>query len=251
MAARKDKADGLGIQRGNYNRSLAGPLLLGLGRFLSIPLQHWVISRHPLGSFGIARPLAHGLIHLPSVGVQPQLPTIFLGMTATLILKQNIWIWGYCNERIAVPFAFFGVVVPAIYESLCALVFTSTASNPSWCPEFLYVGAAVHLLAAVTEVVAELGRARFKKKEGKGKLYKGGLFGVVRHPNYACNVVYGTAYGWAAGGPMFALFTGLFYWSNLTGNATPAKEEYLSERYGEQWEAYKKEVRWKMFPGIF
>ena len=44
---------------------------------------------------------------------------------------------------------------------------------------------------------------------------------------------------------------GLFYWSNLTGNATPAKERYLAERYAEEWEGYRRQVKWKMFPGIF
>ncbi|KAJ4349725.1 uncharacterized protein N0V89_008343 [Didymosphaeria variabile] len=247
-----EKAPALGIQRGNYNRSLAGPLLLGMGRIISLPLQHLVITAHPLSRFQIPRPPTHGVLDLPIMGAQPQISTIFLGMTATLILKQNVWIWGYCNELITVPFAFFGVMVPAIYESLSALVFTSAASNPLWRPEFLYAGAAVHLLAAVTELVSELGRASFKsKKENKGRLYRGGLLGLVRHPNYAANVVYGAAYGFAAGGPLYALFTGAFYWSNLTGNATPTKEKYLAERYPEEWEGYKREVRWKMFPGIF
>ncbi|KAJ4305035.1 hypothetical protein N0V90_000564 [Kalmusia sp. IMI 367209] len=252
MADKSAKPDPLGIQRGNYNRALAGPLLLGLGRIISIPLQHYLITKHPLSAFGIPRPPTDGSIVLPFLGAQPRLPTLFLGMTATLLLKQNAWIWGYCNELITVPFAFFGVVVPAIYEGLCALVFTGATSNPLWRPEFLYAGAAIHFLAAATELVAELQRASFKSKpENKGKLCTTGLWGLVRHPNYAMNVIYGTAYGFAAGGPGFALFTGLFYWSNLTQNATPAKEKYLSERYAGQWEEYKKEVRWRMFPGLW
>lgn len=246
------KPDALGIQRGNYNRALAGPLLLGLGRLISIPLQHWVITAHPLSRFGVPRPPTDGVITLPLLGPHPQLSTIFLGMTATLVVKQNVWIWGYCKELITTPFAFFGVVVPAIYEALSAVVFSGAASNPLWRPEFLYAGAAVHFLAAVTELVSELQRARFKSDpQNKGKLYKGGLFGVVRHPNYACNVVYGAAYGFAVGGPLYALFTGLFYWSNLTGSATPAKEKYLTERYAGDWEGYKKDVPWRMFPGVF
>jgi protein-S-isoprenylcysteine O-methyltransferase Ste14 len=208
MASQDPKADPLSIQRGNYNRSLPGPLLLGLGRIVSIPLQYWILTAHPLSRFGIPRPPTDGILDLPFAGPQPQLSTIFLGMTATLILKQNAWIWGYCNERITMPFAFFGVLVPAIYEALCALVFTSAASNPLWRKEFLYVGAAVHFLAAATELVSELGRASFKRDpKNKGKLYKGGLFGVVRHPNYAANVVYGAMYGFAAGGTAFALFS--------------------------------------------
>ncbi|KAK7191258.1 hypothetical protein DPSP01_008328 [Paraphaeosphaeria sporulosa] len=250
--ASKPKPDPLSIQRGDYARTLAGPLLLGLGRMVSIPLQHWLLTAHLLSHFGIPRPPSDGVLELPLVGAQPQLSTIFLGMTATLILKQNAWIWGYCAERITVPFAFFGVVVPAIYECLSALVFSYASSNPLWRKEFLYVGAAVHFFAAAVELGSELARARFKGRiENRGRLYKGGAWGLVRHPNYAANVVYGAAYGFAAGGPVYALFTGAFYWSNLTGNATPAKENYLAERYPEEWEQYKKDVPWKMFLGIF
>ena len=61
----------------------------------------------------------------------------------------------------------------------------------------------------------------------------------------SCGVV-GEVWGDANG-----LTAGLFYWSNLTQNATPAKEKYLSERYAGQWDEYKKEVRWKMFPGLW
>lgn len=212
MAEAKEAPTPLGIQRGNYDRSLPGPFLLSLGRIISLPLQHWVITKHPLSTFNIPRPPTHGSINLPLIGPQPQLSTIFLGMTATLLLKQNAWIWGYCNERITLPFAFFGVVVPAIYEALCALVFTSGAANPFWTPACLYAGAGVHVVAAITEWVSEMVRHGFKqRKENKGKLYKGGLFGVVRHPNYACNVVYGAAYGFAAGGPLCALFSKFSY----------------------------------------
>lgn len=211
MAEKHRQPDPLSIQRGNYNRAFAGSLLLGLGRTLSIPLQHWILTAHPLSRFGIPRQPTNGILHLPLVGTQPQLSTIFLGMTATLVLKQNVWIWGYCNELITTPFAFFGVVAPALYECLSALVFSGAASNPLWRKEFLYAGAALHFLAAAAELGSELARAGFKRgSENKGRLYKGGLFGVVRHPNYAANVVYGAAYGFAAGGPWYALFSEYF-----------------------------------------
>lgn len=210
MAGKREDAGALGIQRGDYSRSLAGSLFLGVGRMFSIPIQHWIITKHPLSAIGLPRPPTHGSINLPVLGAQPRLSTVFLGMTAVLLLKQNIWIWGYCNERITLPFAFFGVVVPAIYESLCTLIFTAAASNPLWSPSYLYASATIHVLAAITEAISEIGRHRFKsKRENKGKLYTGGLFGVVRHPNYACNVVYGTAYGFGAGGPVAALFSKL------------------------------------------
>lgn len=67
------KPNPLGIQRGDYTRTLAGPLLLGIGRAISIPLQHRVLSYHPLSRFGVPPPPADGTLHLPLLGTQPAL----------------------------------------------------------------------------------------------------------------------------------------------------------------------------------
>ena len=85
----------------------------------------------------------------------------------------------------------------------------------------------------------------------RGKLCTTGLWGVVRHPNFACNVVYGAAYGVAAGGWPFVVFPLGMYLGNFVTNAIPPKEEYLRGKYGRRWERYVEEVRWKLCPGVY
>lgn len=57
------------------------------------------------------------------------------------------------------------------------------------------------MLAALVELGAELQRKRLKDDYRNGReLCTTGLWGVVRRPHFACNVVHGAAYGVAAGG---------------------------------------------------
>jgi len=248
-------ANAMGVQRGNYNRALAGPLLLATGRILSIPIQQFILSKHPLSHFGIPRPPTDGTMTLPFVApqwaVQPLLPSLMVLMPAVLAAKNVLWI-GYCSEHITVEFAFFGWIADCLYESISTLVFTGAAVNPLWKPSFVKVAAAIYISATLAELGCEMHRLAFKADpKNRGKLCTTGLWGVCRHPNFALNVVYGTAYGFAAGGPVYAAMTGGMYLSNFTLNAIAPKEEYLAKKYGVEWEKYKKETKWKMFPGIY
>ncbi|KAF2690080.1 hypothetical protein K458DRAFT_399463 [Lentithecium fluviatile CBS 122367] len=257
MAPQKEPDnDPVGVQRGNYARNPTGPLLLALGRLLSLPLQHFLISSHPLSILGIPRPPTSGTLTLPFLpakwAAQPLFPFLIgILMPGALVAKQMIWMC-YCNELITTPFAFFGSVADYFYEGITSLVFTGAAVNPLWHPSFVKTATAIHIAATLAELGCELHRRSFKSDpKNKGKLCTTGLWGLCRHPNFACNVIYGTAYGFAAGGPIYAMMTGGMYLSNFTLNAIPPKEEYLAKKYGEGWEKYKKEVRWKMFPGIY
>ena len=149
-------------------------------------------------------------------------------------------------------FALFGVLADFVYEGVCALAFSGAPRNPLWRPAFVHVGAAVHALAAAVELGAELQRKRFKDEpRNRGRLCTTGLWGVVRHPNFAMNVVYGAAYGFAAAGPLFAVLPVAMYLGNFITNAIPPKEVYMKEKYGEQWEKYRRVVRWKLCPGVY
>lgn len=242
----------LGIQRGNYQWTFPGPLFLVLGRLVCIPLQYLIVTHSPFGT-PPPKPSSSDLPFWPSQLVDPPCPfTVFLGMTAVLVLKQSMWVFYISNEAMTLPFALFGVVADFIYEGICAVVFRLASSNPLWSPAFLYFGAAVHALAATTELLAELQRKAFKESpKNTGKLCSEGLWGVVRHPNFAMNVVYGAAYGFATGGPLFAVLPVAMYLGNFVMNAIPPKEVYLAEKYGDQWEKYRREVRWKLCPGVY
>ncbi|KAF3049593.1 hypothetical protein E8E11_009089 [Didymella keratinophila] len=240
----------MGVQRGDYSWTLPEPLLFCLGRIASIPLQYAVVIYNP---FGVSQlPSSNDLSFAPSWLPLLEPLTVFLAMTGVLVFKQSIWMFHLCNERMTLQFALFGVLADFIYEGICALVFSAAASNPMWRPSFLYLGAAVHGFAAAVELAIELQRKAFKDdRKNRGKLCTTGAWGVVRHPNFSMNVVYGAAYGFATGGPLFALFPMAMYLGNFTTNAIPPKEVYLAEKYGEQWEKYCRVVKWKLCPWVY
>ncbi|KAJ4407694.1 hypothetical protein N0V91_003664 [Didymella pomorum] len=242
----------MGVQRGNYSWTLPEPLFFCLGRLASIPLQYAIVTYNP---FGVSQQPSSSTLDLSFAPTWlPVLEplTIFLAMTGVLVFKQSIWMFYLCNERMTLHFAFFGVLADFIYEGICALVFSVAVRNPMWRPSFLYLGAAVHFVAAMIELAAELQRKAFKDDpKNKGKLCTNGAWGIVRHPNFSMNVVYGAAYGFATGGPLFALFPIAMYLGNFTTNAIPPKEVYLAEKYGEQWEKYRRDVKWKLCPGVY
>ncbi len=139
-----------------------------------------------------------------------------------------------------------------IYELITSLVFTTAASNPMFSPTLLRVGFGVYVSAVIAELTSELQRDSFKRgPRNKGKLCDRGLWGWVRHPNYTANIVFGFAYGLAAGGWGYALCTGGMYASNLSMNAGPEHEEYMAKKYCGKWEMYVRKVPFRLFPGIF
>ena len=84
-----------------------------------------------------------------------------------------------------------------------------------------------------------------------GKIYTGGLFNFVRHPNFLGFFVWRVAFATACGGlilgvAVFAMFVNLFVQTSV-----PGLEGYLSAKYGKQWNLFKDRVKWKIFPGVY
>lgn len=114
------------------------------------------------------------------------------------------------------------------------------------------VGVSLYVLGMGIETVAEVQRRNFKRKaENKGKVFKGGLFQLARHINYGGYTLWRTGFaiaggGWIWGATVFGWFAGDF-----SSRAVPVLDEYCEEKYGDQWKAYKSEVGYKLFPGIY
>jgi len=114
------------------------------------------------------------------------------------------------------------------------------------------LGVALFVIGITVETVSEVQRRNFKRQsKNKGKVFKGGLFNLARHINYAGYTVWRTGFaltggGWIWGATIFGFFAGDF-----SRRAIPALDSYCYERYGEQWREYKREVGYKLFPGIY
>lgn len=254
MANKHGSTNSLAVQRGDYRYSIPGPLLFTSFQVLAGPSQWLLLDAHPLSRFGVPRPPTGGEILLPFLSSHP-LPLFPLLMTALptiLALKHIYWIWFLCNERVTVPFAFFGGFSHVVYNSITTLVFTAAYANPTFSDKFFYAGSVIYLASIIAELVCELQRHAFKSKpQNKGKLCTTGMWSLCRHPNYGANIPLGFAYGLIAGGPGYSFACGWMYVLNFVYNATPPLEKYCADKYGEQWQKYEKQVPWELFPGIY
>ncbi|KAF3919678.1 hypothetical protein ABW20_dc0105825 [Dactylellina cionopaga] len=257
MSTDNKPADPMAMQRGNYNWTPTGPLLLIAGRALSLPVQYLIITgttslRMPYLPAGLIPFLPPSLANIPSLTL-PQ--TLMLAMPAYIAFKHSYWSLFILREPMTVPFAFFGGLSNLAFESLTSYIFTlsSRGLNPTWSPSLSIPGAILNFVGITTEIVSEIQRARFKREpKNEGKVYTEGLWSLVRNGNYTCNLVFSFGYALAAGGPLYACAYSGIYLSNFVFNAIPAFEEYMRKKYGGQWEGVVEgKVRWRLCPGIY
>jgi protein-S-isoprenylcysteine O-methyltransferase Ste14 len=242
------------MQRGDYGRNRFSTLLFSLGTAASAPISYWLITKHPLGYLGVPRP---PLGHPPTIEVLghafPRLPFLMAALPAALHAKHILWMNTWLREKFTWQFAFFGFLSHIIYDGVTALVFSAASVNPLFSERrFFYPGATLYLAAIAFEFAAEMQRVSFKRDpRNAGKPCTTGFWAITRHINYTANVVYGFAYGLAAGGPVYACLTAGMYLSNFVTNAMPSLEKYCRERYGAEWVRYEREVPWQLIPGIY
>ena len=138
-------------------------------------------------------------------------------------------------------------------DILHAVLFVYWASrNPTWSAALFRWSILPFIFGLSLHVIADHSKYPFRKKpKNKGQVYTGGVWSVVRHPNFLGFLIWRVAFasaagGWAFGGFMLSLFGYLFY-----NTAVPIIEDYMGRSYGKKWELATEKVRWKMIPGIW
>jgi protein-S-isoprenylcysteine O-methyltransferase Ste14 len=265
------------IARGNYKTSyignsffiawrLAEPLVLykllkpgGPGESLVSYLGLSVVSDGPAFTTGL------GL--LDQLGLP--LPRLLLFLVPIAgVAKHIFWILFLNAEQVTPPNGFligFSQMVMNTSSTLLYLPAVTSiwpSSQPrlsipgtdSSLPLATAVGAALYLLGLGLEWAAECQRRIFKNKsENKGKLCTTGLWSWVRHPNFGGCIVERGSLALMSSGVVAALTFGGFMFNVLGGprGADKNLDVYCGQKYGEQWAKYKKDVRYKFWPGIF
>ncbi|KAK6541081.1 hypothetical protein TWF694_008457 [Orbilia ellipsospora] len=244
--SKEQKPDPWSIQRGNYAWSPTSAFFFTLGRLLTLPVQYMILTKSttlPLSAF--SNPAAT----LSSLTFSQ---TLLLAMPAYAVLKHIYWAWFLMREPLTSHFVTFATFGDMGFEALTSYVSTIAPSIPYWSPSLLVPGAVLNFVGITTELLSETQRAAWKKdKRNEGKVYTGSLWGYVRNPSYTCNVIFSFGYALAAGGPLYAMFYSGIYVCNFFFNAVPGLEAYMRGKYGKQWEAVEKKVRWRLFPGIY
>lgn len=55
----------------------------------------------------------------------------------------------------------------------------------------------------------------------------------------------------AAAGPVWGSIIALFFGYDFATRGVPVLDAYCSKRYGEAWQRYRREVRWRLIPGVY
>ncbi|KAF4459489.1 hypothetical protein FALBO_13751 [Fusarium albosuccineum] len=270
MAETDKNKSGDFIQRGVKKSSTAGTVTLLSLRGLDPVLQYGLLTGGGaalLGRFGIPSiaPVAAGAA--VRTGTQaidaldlPLSHLVILAMAAGSTLKQSYWLVSLSQEYFPPSSAIAVSGYNTFANSINTLLFLAAATSSVSAPVFpgtsvpypLAVGSILYSVGILLEVVSEYQRKVFKSDPAsKGKVMRSGLWSWARHINYGGYALWRGAYSLAASGVVAGLVVGGVQAWDFVRRAVPSLNEYCSERYGEQWESFKKDVKWTILPGIY
>ncbi|XXG98386.1 hypothetical protein Hte_004709 [Hypoxylon texense] len=279
------------IRRGEKKPTPFGTLtFIGL-RVLDLPLQHALLLPSGLGAtllsrVGLRAALPGAGAHLLQTGV-PLLdalghPTsvLLLAMAAGSAAKQIYWLTVLSAESFPPRAAVAVGLLNTAWNGLATLLFlalatTSLRSRPRVSiplPGFLgsllagggddapaivvplstVVGALLYVAGLALETASERQRKAFKAApENAGKVCKVGAWRWARHVNYFGYALWRGGYMMAATGWAGGLLMTAWQIYDLGTRAAGVLDEYCTDRYKGQWFQYKREVPYKIIPGIY
>ncbi|KAH6654042.1 hypothetical protein BKA67DRAFT_518290 [Truncatella angustata] len=266
------------IHRGRKQPSPLGTAtFIGL-RLLDIPWQYHLLhdgtAEHAISALRLpvivsgaqqtaAALTTTGVAWLAPIGL-PVPRLILLAMATGSTLKQIFW-QTYLSQEEFPPGAAAAV---SIYNTLVntantlLFVCASTSSWTSWGPRVTVLGAELPLstvlgsvayAAGITiETVAEYQRLKFKQNpKNEGKVCKVGLWSWARHINYFGYALWRGGYCMAAAGWIGGLAMGIWQGWDLSTRAAGVLDDYCTNKYGEQWAQFKRDVPYRIVPGLY
>ncbi|KAI2620036.1 hypothetical protein GGR54DRAFT_639803 [Hypoxylon sp. NC1633] len=257
------------IDRANKSPTPGGRLtFIGL-RALDLPWQHALLTglgTTLLQNRGITATAVPLTLHtgLPSIDAlaHPTSLLLFL-MAAGSAAKQVYWSQYLSSESFPAGAALWVSIYNTTMNSLSTFLFlalstTSLRSTPTLplgaarLPLSTVVGALMYVGGMAIETVAERQRRVFKDDPANaGKVCKVGLWGWARHINYLGYSLWRGGYMMVGGGWPAGLIMTAFELVDLSQRAVGVLDEYCAGRYKEQWAQFKREVPYKVIPGIY
>ncbi|KAM7186164.1 Protein of unknown function (DUF1295) domain containing protein [Naviculisporaceae sp. PSN 640] len=192
---------------------------------------------------------------------------IFLMATGSSI-KQIFWLLRTSKEEFtpsaAISVSIYNTLVNSLASLLILAIPTSASLSPTrislpfpylgtlTLPLPMALGTAMYISGLAIETASEIHRKKFKDDpKNKGEICDTGLWAKARHVNYAGYTLWRTGYALAAGGWIAgALVAGWHGWV-FAKRSIGLMDEYMSGRYKEKWEKYKKDVPWKLVPFVY
>lgn len=257
------------IMRGVKEPSPAGTLtfigLRALDPFLQYQLLvpgGWgaaLLSKAGIASIVPRAFAATGIASIDGLGLPlPQL--LLLTMAVGSAVKQIYWLVCLSKETFPLKNAFAVSAYNTFVNTVNVLLFLSAATSslsgasfPGTSIPYAYVvGPTLFVLGMTLEAASETQRKIFKDNpKNQGKIIRSGLWSWARHINYGGYALWRGAYALTSSGIVGGLIAGgIFAW-DFVNRAVPTLDQYCEGRYGEQWRAFKREVKWVVLPGLY
>ncbi|KAI1161723.1 hypothetical protein F5B18DRAFT_423320 [Nemania serpens] len=204
----------------------------------------------------------------PLAALPPTSLLLFL-MSVGSAAKQIYWQLALSQESFPASAAAAVSAYNTIVNSSNALLFLAlgTTSLLSWpriavplpsyvttlpLPLSTLVGVCLYVAGMSIETISERQRAAFKRRpENKGRLCTQGLWGWARHVNYFGYALWRGGYCMVGCGLVGGLLMTLWQGWDLSQRAVAVQDDYCSRRYGEQWTRFKKDVPYRIVPGVY
>ncbi|KDN66567.1 hypothetical protein CSUB01_02561 [Colletotrichum sublineola] len=256
-----------GVKKPNVPGTLTFIGLRGLDPFLQYQLVAGGLGVSILGRIGV-RSIPLNVAALYTTGISlfdnlrlPLPHLILLSMSVGSFAKQAYWLVSLSAEEFpvsnAVSVSLYNTLVNSVNSLLLLAASTSVLNSPRDFPGIalpyqVILGSALYAVGMFLETASEWQRKQFKDRpENKGKVIKNGLWSWARHINYGGYAMWRAGYCMAASGFIGGTIMGVWQAFDFLSRGVPALNEYCSERYGEQWTQFKKEVPWVLIPGIY
>ncbi|KAJ7730704.1 hypothetical protein DFH07DRAFT_848585 [Mycena maculata] len=249
--------------RGTPVASIAGIATFALGRLSDAPLQYlmftegWAVK----GLTAVGLRASNLLVSAgPGIGDLGPIPSLLTGMYAVAGLRHAYWVL-FTNDY-NWPITTASQVI--LYNSVVNTINTFVAVNALTSAPYpilgsftdcigwkQYAGLGIFAIGIAMETIAEESRRQFKKNpKNKGKIDDTGLWSFVRHPNYLGYTLWRTGITLATGSlGATAALTALQILGFRNGGI-PGITNWMSAKYGKQWDDYTKRVPYALIPGI-
>ncbi|ORY67206.1 uncharacterized protein BCR38DRAFT_337999 [Pseudomassariella vexata] len=259
------------INRGSKKPSPFGTAtFIGL-RALDIPWQYHLLHNGaaerglsvvglPALNYGAAATTGVALLDKLELSL-PRL--LLLAMATGSTLKQILWLTVLSQEEF--PFSAAVVVggFNTVFNTVNTLLFTCAYTSSSFSgpkvslfgttlPPPVVLGTLAYATGLTIETLSEYQRMKFKQDpKNQGKVCKTGLWSWARHINYFGYALWRGGYCMTGGGYTIGLLTGLWQGWELSSRAVVVLDEYCGNKYGEQWVQFKKDVPYRIIPGMY
>ncbi|KAI0109897.1 DUF1295-domain-containing protein [Daldinia grandis] len=272
------------IKRGERSPTPWGTLtFIGL-RLLDLPLQHALLAPAGLGSALLSRAgittaaaaatatsavavLRTGIPFVDALG-HPTSALLFVfacGSAAKQIYWQTVLSYESFPPSAALAVALYNTAMNSANGVLSQASSTSSLFSqpqlsismpflaaPVNVPLSTLLGLSMYVFGLTLETVSEAQRKAFKDRpENKGKLCKVGVWRWARHVNYLGYSLWRGGYAMVATGWIGGLLMTAWQMWDLSHRAAGVLDDYCTDKYKEQWAQFKREVPYKILPGIY